>query len=800
LPAEISAIRKFAAGGEVFALPAATVTKSFAKPRAIIPIPLAPAFLKGIITVADEVIPVIDLAARMNLPPQGQAEWLLLLNLAGEHFAFLVESDLGVFTEKDFRLRSLPPLAKSSFLTDLVVHHQQIIPLVNPRALIAAAVEQVAAEAPTDRGRPESEFGRQFDHEKVTVMEFMLLGARHALPKNEVLDILPLAPFRRLPPRQSLVIGIIEYQGEILPVLDLALIFGRRSRITSAWRMILLHNGDFRAFIVSEATFPERELDRDSQKKIPLSLPHRLVYGCYPDGNIVRLIFNVRVMAGNFTMVIGKEFFSSLAPEAAAAPAEIGPLPPPAEELQGLEAETPRGEGPLLSEPARDSAESAENGSPPAEQTGYPQDSGPSAPAVIEDHWRNEAEFRPGHSAQPAPPEALIILEQPMALPAPATTVAQGGNSDFSARSGGETLPAPEPGNRATSEAALSRCLSEKLDQLAAAQPVPRKIEGGALPQETGAGEDPNPGGPEQVVLLNICPAQTRPAGRSPAAGPETATAEEPLSSTRQEDEAQTLITAANERAHMRETLARQKQKEELRRAEELPSGVVGETEIRGAASIFRHQREEQPRFAAETLAGVEEIARSVSGQWRRISAKERSRILDEFRGSKKKASKDHRRLLVLLALLFLLLIDVIIFFALPAQQPRQPAGATDSSQKLAPAGEPAPGPPAGPPARKPPARAPDQPRATQAVKGAQPVHTIIVPDHIPLATRLYTVQKGDTLWHISKRFTGDPHNYPFVAEDNAIGNPDLIFPDQHIRLQRKNREEERSTGPRSGL
>ena len=61
---------------------------------------------------------------------------------------------------------------------------------------------------------------------------------------------------------------------------------------------------------------------------------------------------------------------------------------------------------------------------------------------------------------------------------------------------------------------------------------------------------------------------------------------------------------------------------------------------------------------------------------------------------------------------------------------------------------------------------------------------TLTVPPEMPLDADLYIVKKGDTLWAISKRFTGDPFNYPRVARDNKIANPDLIFPDQKIYLK----------------
>jgi len=50
----------------------------------------------------------------------------------------------------------------------------------------------------------------------------------------------------------------------------------------------------------------------------------------------------------------------------------------------------------------------------------------------------------------------------------------------------------------------------------------------------------------------------------------------------------------------------------------------------------------------------------------------------------------------------------------------------------------------------------------------------------------VYVVVEGDTLWGIAERFTGDPLNYPRLAGENRIADPDLIYPDQKVRLVRK--------------
>jgi chemotaxis signal transduction protein/nucleoid-associated protein YgaU len=111
-------------------------------------------------------------------------------------------------------------------------------------------------------------------------------------------------------------------------------------------------------------------------------------------------------------------------------------------------------------------------------------------------------------------------------------------------------------------------------------------------------------------------------------------------------------------------------------------------------------------------------------------------------------------------------------------QAPRapSPAQSAPSPPDLAPPG-PALGRQSQSPFREPPSvpGAADRPRSPRAVPPARSWRDAIV----------HVVVRGDTLWDLCERYTGDPFDYPRVARDNAIPNPHLIEPGQVIRFRK---------------
>ena len=50
-----------------------------------------------------------------------------------------------------------------------------------------------------------------------------------------------------------------------------------------------------------------------------------------------------------------------------------------------------------------------------------------------------------------------------------------------------------------------------------------------------------------------------------------------------------------------------------------------------------------------------------------------------------------------------------------------------------------------------------------------------------------YTVREGDSLWRICEKLMGDGEAYRLLAGQNAdiVKNPDLIYPDMHLQINR---------------
>jgi nucleoid-associated protein YgaU len=123
-------------------------------------------------------------------------------------------------------------------------------------------------------------------------------------------------------------VGAAEHNGELLPVLDLAVWFGASSNIKPGWKMILVKNGNFRALVLTEAVFPKHNLSKEMHRTLPFALPHEFVYGCYPVDNVARIILNLAAMAVHFDKSAVTDLLSIISMLGDEVPEVVIPTPP----------------------------------------------------------------------------------------------------------------------------------------------------------------------------------------------------------------------------------------------------------------------------------------------------------------------------------------------------------------------------------------------------------------------------------------------------------------------------------------
>ncbi len=293
----IKDVRIFRTNGETFAVSASCIKEVSTRPERIFRLKLFPPYVKGIVFHKDRIIPVISLSKRLKLPNSETQEMMIVADLGGEQFGFIVDSDEATLSGEEFTVIPLPPLVRFEWMKYAVLREGEIIPFINFSALMSGHQDETPLH---ERYRPASRFSSLFGEKPVEIREFLLIGVRHSLPNSQVEGVIDLLPYRRLPDASPVVAGAAEHKGELLPVLDLAAWFGASSKIKPGWKMILVKNGNFRALVLTEAVFPKRSLPREMHRTLPFAMPHEYVYGCYPVDNVARIILNLAAMTVHF--------------------------------------------------------------------------------------------------------------------------------------------------------------------------------------------------------------------------------------------------------------------------------------------------------------------------------------------------------------------------------------------------------------------------------------------------------------------------------------------------------------------
>jgi chemotaxis signal transduction protein len=780
----ISQVRFFAAGGEIFAVNAEGIVDRAVKPGPITPLPGTPLFVKGVTFKEGRLLPVIDLSQRINSQRVAPAPLMLIAGIGGAAFGMLIESDEGMLPADKVSIKPAPLIAQTSLLKHVVVRSGELIPLID-LAMALSPGKVVVDEKPIwQRYAPDSSFPEIFFRHEVEVMEFSLLGARYALPKQEVEDVIAFNACRALPDVPAIVIGMAEHNGEILPVVDPAMMFGRRSITTPDWRMLLVKNGDFRALVITETVFGERSLPMDIHRKVPIHLPHNLMYGCYPDEKAVRIILNVEAISVHFEKSLIQKFMPALSQEMRMSPTgtvytfpeenagmeeKVGEEPQPSSTKAPFETAAPfRAEAEPVPEAARES-EPGKVEVVAASSTGTLEsistENGLSADSVLEPE--------PLASAEAVSEQAITIAPEAGNAESTAKKSMAEENVELASTSlqavpefkyqaevedvefveweeeATTTPPFEEPGHIDADDASVSEILITP-EANKAAEPAPKptdQLHSATARQSSATGNKAR----KTAVTSNKSALETlkesvktnheqkisseAPDDSRPKEPFRTAPGAKPGTPYRMSREVELLATLSGHEVRRDRALKRRIAFGAIAAVLFLAfyfawtsDKTVVENSIQGTGLDKTEQAMAHPEQGKEESIPVRtrtEQAKEKTGQTQEDAQAEHEAKLK----TEQEAKVNIQQTLVLSPMA--------------------------KAQK-------------------------ESPRPAEI---SRPPLELDIPKNKPTDIDVYVVQEGDTLWSISERFTGNPFNYPRIAGENRIADPDLIFPEQRIRL-----------------
>lgn len=297
-------------GGFEFALAGDDLGFRPAANQSVHPVAAAPEFFSGISVVAGHLLPVIRLAAMLELGDSAPVESLLLKRICGAYFGFEIDGKRRGNGNGSWTVKPLPKILRTSWMKAAAKNGDRVLPILELSSLLATANRSRYPEIELDPDETvaNDNFALTYRNQKVEVLEFDIYGQRHALPKMDVGSIQNYEKYWHIPARNPAIFGMALGNDEIVPVVDLAAIYGVRSQPRPGWKMISLDYGQGIAHVMAEHIAGTRVLDPKEQHELPYEDDKGLVYGCYPADGSVRLILNIRVLMTRFDAVSPSEW------------------------------------------------------------------------------------------------------------------------------------------------------------------------------------------------------------------------------------------------------------------------------------------------------------------------------------------------------------------------------------------------------------------------------------------------------------------------------------------------------------
>ena len=123
------------------------------------------------------------------------------------------------------------------------------------------------------------------------IVDFLLFPEIYAIEASFVKEVLPLKDITPIPGTPDFVMGVINFRGEIISVINLKKLFGLKEKgLTEMNKVLLLRNEQMAFGLVADAIIGSQRIQKDELSEPPLTLSTAtagFVAGTMGNGTIV---------------------------------------------------------------------------------------------------------------------------------------------------------------------------------------------------------------------------------------------------------------------------------------------------------------------------------------------------------------------------------------------------------------------------------------------------------------------------------------------------------------------------------
>lgn len=257
----------FVLGEHEFTLAAEEIREVVPLENNLIPLPLTPGYVLGLMSLRGEVIPVIHVGALLQVAEPGYSlSYRVAIVDCGTHVVGAVFESTGEVLEVD--PKDLLPLEHSDADPSGVV--TGVLRLGEGKRLVQ--ILSAARIAHLDR-IPRGQGGERAKEAFRPTMKVILArvnGVPVGMRVDEVLEIHQDLEIRPTPRYFEGCVGLVSIRDYSVPVLDLGAVFGRQGKISEGWRLLFVHDGSTVCAVLVDRVEDVADIYEENLQALPL--------------------------------------------------------------------------------------------------------------------------------------------------------------------------------------------------------------------------------------------------------------------------------------------------------------------------------------------------------------------------------------------------------------------------------------------------------------------------------------------------------------------------------------------------